>query len=359
MRQHYFIYPFGVDGTITPAVPNVDPGTGYVSYQLGWTFDYQRNLLTDPAAKSPTYINMNAVWNDITGALQDLQQNGSPEWIDNTDNGGTAFPYRIGAICRHSSGGTPPFALYWNSVDNNTAVPGADSTWKLFSTLFADTGGRLLNTIYYTAAGTHTYTPIAGANAISVEIIGAGGGGGASPGVGTGSYAAGAGGGSGAYSRNDTIPVSSIGGSLTVTIGGGGAGGAPGGNTGATGGTTLFGSLMSAGGGAGGQGGISTTTTITTAAGGGGAVGSGGSMSEPGRDGDASLIVSAGAICSGGRGAASVYGKGGGGAGGNANGSAGTGGGGGGGGCSLSTAGSSGYSGGNGGDGIVIVREYS
>src|SRR5665213_478731 len=124
MNQHYYIFAWGIDGTITPAIPNDTDPSGFVTYQQGFTFDYQRDLLTDPAAKSPTYTNLNALLSDITTNIQDYQRNGTPEFIDNADNGGSAFSYRINAMVRYSSGGSAPFGLYLNNLDNNTNLPG-------------------------------------------------------------------------------------------------------------------------------------------------------------------------------------------------------------------------------------------
>jgi hypothetical protein len=138
MNQHYYIFSFGEAGTITPAIPNDTDPSGFVSYQQGWTFDYQRNLLTDPAAKSPTYTNFNALLSDVTINLQNYQQNGTPEFITTSDNGGTPYSYRINAIVRYSAGGNAPFGLYLNTVDNNTNIPTATSSgWVNIGTQLA------------------------------------------------------------------------------------------------------------------------------------------------------------------------------------------------------------------------------
>ncbi|CAM6031752.1 unnamed protein product [Sphagnum compactum] len=123
--------PFANAGDLTPGgIPEgVDPN-GYVSYTQGFTFDYQRNLASDSLAKQIQRITINQVLNDVTLALQDLQQWGTPEWIDATDNGGGNFGYNVGAILRYSSTGVAPFGLYYclngNSDPNPTANP---SNW--------------------------------------------------------------------------------------------------------------------------------------------------------------------------------------------------------------------------------------
>lgn len=130
MQQKYFIDPFAVSGDITPAIPDPSDPSGFVSYTDGFTFDYQRDLITDPAAKSIDRVTVNRVLNDITTNVQDYQQNGTPEFISSSDNGGSAFSYRIGAMVRYSSGGTAPFVTYINTIDHNTNLPTASlSGW--------------------------------------------------------------------------------------------------------------------------------------------------------------------------------------------------------------------------------------
>lgn len=129
MQQKYIINAWGEAGTITPAIPNDADPSGYVSYAEGFTFDYQRNLLTDPAAKSPTYINFNAFMHDVTLNIQDYQQFGTPEHITTSDNGGVAFSYGIGAMQRYSAGGTAPFGLYVSVTDANTSTPTRQDKW--------------------------------------------------------------------------------------------------------------------------------------------------------------------------------------------------------------------------------------
>lgn len=127
MQQKYYIEAFGVNGDRTPVVPNTDPTA--VSYDQGWNFNYQRDLVTDPAALSPTRQQENDLMFAATQNIQNYQQFGTPEFITTSDNGGVAFPYGIGAMTRYSASGTAPFVTYINRVDNNTAIPGADETW--------------------------------------------------------------------------------------------------------------------------------------------------------------------------------------------------------------------------------------
>lgn len=167
MRTKYFITPFGVSGTITPAVPNATDPSGFVSYSQGWTFDYQRDLTTDTLAKSPTYTNFNAIFNDITTSLQALQQGGVAEFITTANNGGSAFSYGLGALVLWSSGGTPPFNLYLSLVNANTALPSVTANWLDLTTFHSFPYGPLNVANTWTAAQTHTQ-PIIMANGIGI-----------------------------------------------------------------------------------------------------------------------------------------------------------------------------------------------
>jgi len=134
----YFLFPWAVNGDLqTGGIPNPLNTSGYVSYQQGFTFDYQRNLSTDAQAKSIQRTTINSVLNDVTVAMQQLQQSGAPDWISATANGGTAFAYDQGALVRYSSGGVAPFAIYANLVQGNTATPGADASWQNMSKVWA------------------------------------------------------------------------------------------------------------------------------------------------------------------------------------------------------------------------------
>lgn len=156
MRTKYFITPFGVSGTITPVVPNATDPSGYVSYNEGFTFDYQRDLGVDSLAKSPTYVNFNTVLNDITTSLQALQQGGVAEFITSADNDGSAFSYGLGALVLYSAAGTPPFNLYLSLVNANTALPSVTANWLDLTTFHSFPYGPLNQTNTWTATQTHT-----------------------------------------------------------------------------------------------------------------------------------------------------------------------------------------------------------
>lgn len=137
MRQKYFGTTFGFAGDNT-VIPDPLQSGGQVSFNQGWTYDYQRDQTTDPAAKPIDRSTMNWLFGVITAQLQQYQQAAVPEWISATDNGGMPFPYEAGVRVRYSSNpGTVPFSVYVNLVAGNTNTPnlsdptGATSNWQL------------------------------------------------------------------------------------------------------------------------------------------------------------------------------------------------------------------------------------
>lgn len=159
MQQKYYLNAFAVSGDITPDIPDAADPNNYVSYLDGFTFDYQRDLVTDSLAKSILRININAIMNDATTNIKNYQENGTPEFITAAQNGGTAFSYRIYAMVRYSASGTAPFVLYMNILDNNTNLPTAtNSGWmKMPTAAFPAVQGPSFSagaTITGTSAGT-------------------------------------------------------------------------------------------------------------------------------------------------------------------------------------------------------------
>ena len=109
--------------------------------------------------------------------------------------------------------------------------------------------GRMIGVRVFTA-GTYTYTPTAGTNAVLVECVGGGGGAAITTTGNTGCIAGG--GGAGGYARSFITGGFS---GVTITVGAGGSGGAAlSSNFGSNGGQTSFGSLVVVDGGAGGKG---------------------------------------------------------------------------------------------------------
>jgi len=128
----------------------------------------------------------------------------------------------------------------------------------------------------FTSSG--TWTKPAGASFVYVECWGAGGGGG-SGGSSSINFTGGAGGGGGARTYL-MFSASSLGATVSITIGAGGTGGAAvssgTGNAGSFGGNTTFGANLASYGGLGGAGGVNSTSASNVVGGTGGGTGGGG-----------------------------------------------------------------------------------
>jgi len=122
--QKFFKYKWAVDGETT-AVPNAVDPSGYVSYRQGYGADYSRVYGTDPLAKAPERVKLNAVLQDITAELQSLQVHGYPDYITSALNDGTAYAYDIGAVVRWTDNKN-----YRNTVAGNTNDPSV-SGWEV------------------------------------------------------------------------------------------------------------------------------------------------------------------------------------------------------------------------------------
>ncbi len=125
----YFIQPFANAGDVL-TIPNDTQPSGSVSYQEGFGFDYQRDLATDPDALAVPRDSMNQLFLDITTAVQQYQQLGTPNFITTSDNGGSPFSYPIYARVLYDAGSG--FEVYENQVDGNTTLP-TDPSWQIIS----------------------------------------------------------------------------------------------------------------------------------------------------------------------------------------------------------------------------------
>lgn len=123
--MNYFVYPFGTAGDIT-AVP-LTAAPAVLSYQYGFGVDFELPLDTNPNALPIPRSQFNQLMFDITSAVQQYQQTGTPNFILAADNLGVAFPYPIYARVRYLG------EVYENQVASNTATPGTDTTWTLIS----------------------------------------------------------------------------------------------------------------------------------------------------------------------------------------------------------------------------------
>jgi len=124
MNQHYFDVPFAFGGDVT-AIPDPLQTGGTVSFTEGWNYNYQRNLATDPAALPIDRSTMNWLLLQVTQAIQALQQQGTPEFILASQNGGVAYSYGKGAVVLWSSSGTAPFTKYVSLTASNANTPSA------------------------------------------------------------------------------------------------------------------------------------------------------------------------------------------------------------------------------------------
>lgn len=155
MDQHFFRIPFAASGDVAP-IPDGPLGDGSLSYQEGFSFDYERNPATDPAAKRIPRDQTNQFYKSVTEVLGDYQRFSTPEWLTAADNAGVAYGYAKGAVVRLAG------VAYGSLVNGNTATPGTDATkWReidIFSVAAltaatVDYTNLSLNTVYVTPAG--------------------------------------------------------------------------------------------------------------------------------------------------------------------------------------------------------------
>lgn len=118
----FFKIPFATTGDKT-TVPNDTQTDGTVSYEEGYGADYSLPRTTDPAALNIEREKMNEIFFDITGALNQIQTTGAPNFITSADNGGIDYPYGIGAIVRYAG------ATYVSLTDVNTSLPTDPLGW--------------------------------------------------------------------------------------------------------------------------------------------------------------------------------------------------------------------------------------
>lgn len=156
----YFRFQFGVDGDKT-AIPDLTQVSGAVSYQQGWGFDYERPQDgSDPLAKDVPRDESNQLYYDITDAIRQYQTHGIPDFITNSDNGGSPYPYTKFARVLYDDG--TGIAPYTSLNDANTALPsdpahwskGTDGITNLIGDVVADGPGTATATIQANAVTT-------------------------------------------------------------------------------------------------------------------------------------------------------------------------------------------------------------
>lgn len=125
----FFKDAFAVSGDKT-AIPNIIQVDGSVSYTEGFGFDYQRDIATEPTAKSVPRDSTNQLFFDITSALQQYQSFGIPNFITTSDNDGTPFSYSKYARVLYDDG-THGLRPYASLINANTALPSDETKWRL------------------------------------------------------------------------------------------------------------------------------------------------------------------------------------------------------------------------------------
>jgi len=127
---YFFKYAFGVDGD-REVIPSLTQTSGTVSYQKGFTYNYQRILGSDPLAIPVPRDQSNQLYYAITENIQQYQTQGVPNWITAADNLGVSYPYGLYAICRYDAGSG--IQIWESTVDANTSTPGEDTNWRVIS----------------------------------------------------------------------------------------------------------------------------------------------------------------------------------------------------------------------------------
>jgi hypothetical protein len=111
------LVPFAENGDFQEIPMDAQPDDT-VSYDEGYTFDYSRPAGSSPLAKEVGRQKFNGLMQDITGNIKDYQENGAPEWFEDTD-------YARGARVKHSGD-------YWTCIIESGTTdeePGTGEDW--------------------------------------------------------------------------------------------------------------------------------------------------------------------------------------------------------------------------------------
>lgn len=125
----FFKFAFAVAGDITE-IPNDSQPSGSVSYESGFTNNYQLPYGSNPSALAIPRSPVNGILFDITGAIKQYQTHGFPDFVTTSDNGGSPYSYDIFAIVRFDPGSGSQ--LYMNTVQDNITTP-TDPSWTLLT----------------------------------------------------------------------------------------------------------------------------------------------------------------------------------------------------------------------------------
>src|SRR5436309_1826328 len=125
----YFLQPWSNAASDDVTIPPTGAATGALSYQYGFTPNYEYDLLTNPSALPIPRTSTNQLFFDITSALQQIQLYGAPLWVASGSGGPANYP--IGARVLHTTAGV--LRLWESQIAANTSVPGADANWFIIS----------------------------------------------------------------------------------------------------------------------------------------------------------------------------------------------------------------------------------
>lgn len=120
----YFVKPFAVSGDVTP-IPNLIQPAGTVSYEQGFGADYSLPLGIDPAALPVPRPSFNQLMNDVTTAIQQYQQTGTPAFITAADNLGTPYSYSKWSYASWDAGDGNGVQIYQSTANGNINAPTA------------------------------------------------------------------------------------------------------------------------------------------------------------------------------------------------------------------------------------------
>lgn len=124
----FFRFAFAAAGDVSPVPDGTQPG-GTVSYESGWGNFYQLQLGMDPSALPIPRDQSNQLMYDVTLALQQYQEWGTPNFITSAQNNSVAFPYSKYAFAQYDDG-TNGIRLFQSKVDSNSSLPTNFSTWR-------------------------------------------------------------------------------------------------------------------------------------------------------------------------------------------------------------------------------------
>lgn len=130
MDQKFFSTAFALNGD-KAVIPEAVQPDGAVSFDQGFTFDYERELGVDPDAKAVPRDEVNGLYYDITDNIGQYQRWGAPEFITSADNGGVPYPYGIGAQVVYTLAAAIVPAVFVSLVTANATTPdSAPANWQ-------------------------------------------------------------------------------------------------------------------------------------------------------------------------------------------------------------------------------------